>query len=117
MRHSASAWFAYASLASKAAALGSGNPAGHPLTSQALPAPQHARKAEARKTRGMHEGEQCMGIAEGFEERACEREHVGRRGAGASHRAMRKCHEGAGRNFLGELCKGILLHNYAYNVQ
>ena len=37
-----------------------------------------------------------MGIAEGFEERACEREHLGRRGAGASHQAMRKCHENEG---------------------
>ena len=31
-----------------------------------------------------HEAEQCAGLAEGFEE-ACEREHLGRRGASASH--------------------------------
>ena len=44
-------------------------------------------------------------------EEECEREHLDRRVTGASHQLMRKCHEGAGRNFLGELWEGIL-HMY-----
>ena len=80
--HSASARFAYARFT--CCGLGLWNPAGHPLTCQAVPAPQHAREAEARRTRGMHEAEQGVGIAEGFEEQECEREHLGRRGAGAT---------------------------------
>ena len=48
----------------------------------------------------MHEAEQGVGIAEGFEEQECEWEHLGRRGAGATTSSA-QCHEGAGRNFLG----------------
>ena len=104
--HSASARFACARF--KSCGRGLWNPAGHPLTCKAVPAPQHAREAEARRTRGMHEAEQGVGIAEGFEEQECEREHLGRRGAGASHQKCASATKGAGRSFLGELCKGIL---------
>ena len=55
----ASERFAYARFT--CCGLGLWNPAGHPLTCQAVPAPQHAREAEARRTRGMHEAEQCVG--------------------------------------------------------
>ena len=68
-----------------------------------------ARQCQHRNTHGRrrhaepaHGAEQCAGLAEGFEEE-CEREHLGRRVTGASHQLMRKCHEGAGRNFLGEV--------------
>ena len=84
--------------------LGSGNPTGHPLTCKAVPAPQHAREAEARRTRGMHEAEQCAGLAEGFEE---ECEHLGRRVLAPANSNAQVPREGAGRNFLGELWKGI----------
>ena len=62
--HSVSVWFAYARFT--CCGLGLWKPAGHPLTCKVVPAPQHTREAEARRTSRMHEAEQCMGIAEGF---------------------------------------------------
>ena len=57
----------------------------------------------------MHEAEHCVGIAVGFEEES-EREHLGRRCAGAPPE-KRKCHEVLAGISSVELCKGIL-HMY-----
>ena len=103
--HSASARFAYARFKS-CGPLALETPRGILSLAKAVPAPPHAREAEARRTRGM-----CMRPSSARvkrralpNEEECEREHLDRRGAGISHQQSASATRVLAGIPLGELC-------------